>query len=435
MDDTIVAVIQAGGKGKRMSSYTEDKIPKPMLEIHGKNLIEWQLELLQRYKIKDVYIIVGHLGSAIEQYFGDGSRYGMSIHYIVETKALGSAGALYYLKDLVCSNIIFFYADIFVDMDIQRLLEFSVRNNALVTMVAHPNSHPYDSNLLVLDEDNRVLRILDKHLETDEFYDNIVNAGLFVLSPNVLKFIQKPVFTDMEQDILKPILKEERVYAYKTSEYIADAGTPERFLQICKDEKEGIVKNKNLSNKQKCIFIDRDGTLNVYKGLISEIEQIELEKNAAEAVKRINESSYLAILVTNQPVVAMGLCEIEDIHEFHRKIASLLGEKGAYLNEYVFCPHHPDQGFQNENVKYKIKCSCRKPQIGMIVRMAEKYNIDLKNSWMIGDTTRDMKTGMNAGLHTALVKTGEAGNDGKFDATHELEADNLYEAVKQILEK
>ena len=189
-----------------------------------------------------------------------------------------------------------------------------------------------------------------------------------------------------------------------------------------------------LRRKQKAIFLDRDGTVNRKNGLVWKEEQLELEDSAVEAIGEINRSGYLAILVTNQPVVARGLCRVEDVENVHKKLETLLGEKGVYLDAIRFCPHHPDKGYPEENPAYKIPCHCRKPDIGMLEDCARQYNIDLAASWVIGDTTVDIQTGNNAGTKTALVLTGDAGRDGKYDVTPDLVCSDLGQAVKKILE-
>jgi histidinol-phosphate phosphatase family protein len=147
----------------------------------------------------------------------------------------------------------------------------------------------------------------------------------------------------------------------------------------------------------------------------------------------INASGYLAIVVTNQPVVARGLCQMEDVERIHKKLETLLGQEGVYLDEIRFCPHHPDKGYPEENPAYKIPCHCRKPDIGMLEDCAQKYNVDLTASWVVGDTTVDIQTGKNAGTKTALVLTGDAGKDGKYDVEPDITCQNLKEAVIQIL--
>jgi histidinol-phosphate phosphatase family protein len=429
-----IAVIQAGGKGTRMIALTGDRIPKPMLPLNGKPMIQWQIENLAEHGIRDVCIITGHLGEVIEDYFGDGSSFGISITYVKEKEPLGSAGALYYVKEIAGQrNVILVFGDVMVKLDWNRMIGFHEENGALATLLVHPNAHPYDSDLVIMDRASRVTGIHSKSIVRDGWYENLVNAGIYILDHELINQFEKAERKDLEKDILAPLMGHGRIYGYKTPEYVKDAGTPERFQSCCREQAAGIWDAKCLGKKQRAIFLDRDGTINRYNGLISREEQLELETNAAEAVRRINSSGYLAICITNQPVVARGMCEMEDVERIHRKLQTLLGQEGAYLDDIVFCPHHPDKGYPEENPRYKVECSCRKPATGMIDRMAEKYNVDLSQSYMVGDTTTDIQTGINAGLHTVLVRTGQGGNDGKYCVRAELTAQDLLDAVKKIL--
>ena len=255
-----------------------------------------------------------------------------------------------------------------------------------------------------------------------------------MLSCDILKTLPEGKKLDLEQDILLPLMRQGQVYGYRTTEYVKDAGTPQRFYKASEEQRNGVWERKNLSKKQICVFLDRDGTINQYRGLISSEEQFELEEKAGEAICRLNEAGFLTIVVTNQPVVARGLCEINDVRQIHKKMQVLLGQLGAYVDDIVFCPHHPDKGYPEENSKYKIVCDCRKPATGMIDGMARKYNIDLSKSYMIGDSTVDIQTGKNAGLMTILVSTGQAGGDGKYNVVPDMTAENLEEAVSMIIE-
>lgn len=440
MPDKYIAVIQAGGKGTRLRELTHDKIPKPLLNMNGKPMIEWQVENLIKYGIKEIVIIIGHLGNKIKEYFHDGSELGVHIQYIEEKEPLGSAGALAILKsmyDFEATDFLVVFGDVMFDLDINRLCSFHEKHGGQATLLAHPNSHPYDSDLLITDNADRVLSIISKHEKRTEWYENLVNAGIYVLSGELMTDLSKKgnKRMDMERDVLKPLMGQGKVYAYRTPEYIKDAGTPERFLTVCREQREGIWKQKNLTKKQHCVFLDRDGTINKYQGLIYKEEQLELEQGAAEAIRLLNEAGYLAIVVTNQPVVARGLCDIGDVKQIHQKLQVLLGEQGAYLDDIVFCPHHPDKGYPEENPLYKIPCKCRKPDIGMIDKMLGKYNIDLGKSYMIGDSSVDIQTGKNAGLKTILVATGQSGQDGKFFVQADMQAKDLLDAVKVILNR
>ena len=432
---TIVAVIQAGGLGTRMKELTGDKIPKPMLEMNGKPMLQWQIEALINFNITEIVIIVGHLGEKICSYFGDGTAYGIKINYIVERELLGSGGSLYYLKDYPADDYLFIFGDVLFDMDIHRLISFHRKREGMVTLVSHPNNHPYDSDLLITDRCDAVIGFLWKKEKRENCYSNLVNSGISIFSKKVIDEIEVVSRMDYEKDIVQKYIHSGGVFSYRTSEYIKDTGTPERFRQAAYEQEKGICERSNLRNKQKCVFLDRDGTVNELRGLISDPIQFELCGGASEAIKLLNASGILAIVVTNQPVVARGLCSEEDVRAIHSKMEMLLGAQGAFLDDIAFCPHHPDKGFPEENPAYKIPCTCRKPATGLIDKMVQKYNISLSESYIVGDTTVDMKTGENAGMHTVLLRTGEAGKDKKYDVKPEIIADDLLAAVKEILRR
>lgn len=435
MLENYVAVIQAGGKGTRLRELTKDKIPKPLLKLNGKPMTEWQVENVKKYGIHDFVFIIGHLGEKIKEYFEDGFQWGVHITYIEETEPFGSAGSLFYLKTLLADkNFILLFSDVMFDVDFVRMARFHEEHGAIATLAVHPNTHPYDSDLVVVNNDGQITGFDEKTNDRSYWYTNLVNAGIYILSGRLIEKIGRLQRLDMEKDLLMSVINTRKIYGYRTTEYIKDAGTPSRFYEVCREQKDGLWQQKNLEKKQKCIFLDRDGTLNGYKGLIADIDRFELEENAADAVRLINKSGYLAIVVTNQPVVARGMCKLSDVRHMHKKMETLLGRQGAYLDDIIFCPHHPDRGFPEENIRYKISCTCRKPNTGMIVQMAERHHIDLSESYIIGDSTVDIQTGINAGIKTVLVKTGQAGTDKKYDIKADFEADDILEAVKLILE-
>lgn len=178
----------------------------------------------------------------------------------------------------------------------------------------------------------------------------------------------------------------------------------------------GVVAAKNLAHPQKAIFLDRDGTINKYVGFLRDIDEFELIPGVTEAIRKINNSGYLAIVVTNQPVIARGEVTVPELQLIHNKMETLLGAEGAYLDALYYCPHHPHKGYKGEIPELKIDCDCRKPKPGMLVKAAEDFNIDLSASWMIGDGENDVKAGIAAGCKAALIGEGEYGQDMTGDS-------------------
>ena len=423
----MIGVITAGGKGTRLSSVTKD-IPKPMVNILGKPLLQYQIECLKENNIKEIYILIGHLGSVIKDYFKDGSDFGVSIKYIEEKEPLGSAGSLFFLKDIIKEDFIFVFGDLIFDIYFQRMIDFHKKHKASITLFTHPNSHPFDSDIILTNDDDMVIGIDSKNNTRDYYFHNLVNAGVYIVSPKILDtYHQECRKIDFEKDIVSKELINKSVFSYHSTEYVKDAGTVERLEAVSEDIKNGIVSAKNLRNPQKCIFIDRDGTINKLVGFLRNIDDIELEKNVTNGLKTINKSKYLAIVITNQPVIARGEVSVSELKRFHDKIESLLGKEGAYIDDLFYCPHHPDSGFPGEIKELKIDCDCRKPKIGLLLKAKEKYNIDLKESYFVGDSTMDIQTGKNAQMKTVLVKTGQKGQDGIYDVSPDYLIDDLGE--------
>lgn len=428
------AVLMAGGKGTRIASIAKD-IPKPMIPIEGMPVLEREIDSLRSQGFTDLILTVGHLSEAITDYFGDGSKispvtgrpFGVHIEYYIENEPLGNAGALLRIKDQLTEDFLLLNADAVFDVDFHRLLEFHKASNAAATLFVHPNSHPYDSSLIITDERGVVLQWLTKEDERPAYYKNCVNAGLHVLSPETLDIIPPGEKVDLDRHILKPLAGSGKLYAYHSPEYVKDMGTPDRYASVCEDYRKGRIAARNLQNKQKAIFLDRDGTINQYVGFLREINKFELIEGAADAVHLINTSDYLAIVATNQPVIARGEVSFKQLDEIHNKMETLLGQKGAYLDGIFFCPHHPDKGFAGEVPELKIECDCRKPKPGLLFNAAKEYNIDLKQSWMIGDGENDILAGKAAGCKTVLIGSNGA-NYGQ-----DMTAVSLKEAVQMIL--
>ncbi len=396
------AVIMAGGKGTRISSVAKD-IPKPMISIEGKPVLEHEIYCLREQGFTDIIITVSHLGDIIMNHFGDGSDFGVNIEYYFEKEPLGNAGALFRIKDKLTEDFLLLNADSVFDIDFNRFVDYHREKGGLAALFTHPNSHPYDSGLIIADENMAVEKWLTKEDDRPEFYKNRVNAGLHIISPLLLeKEIDTPKI-DLDRQILKPLAGTGKMFCYDSPEYVKDMGTPERYKAVCRDYRNGTVKAKNLKSRQKAMFLDRDGTINKYVGFLRNIDDFELIDGAAEAIKKINASGYLAVVITNQPVIARGEVTYKELEEIHNKMETLLGLEGAYLDAIYFCPHHPHKGYEGEIPELKIDCECRKPKPGLLIKAAKELNIDLSRSYMVGDGENDIKAGKAAGCKTVLI--------------------------------
>lgn len=404
-------IIMAGGRGNRISELFPD-IPKPLIPIDGIPVLEREICSLASQGFTDIVLTVSYLREKIQVYFGDGSKWGVHIDYFVEDTPLGNAGALFKLD--LKEDFLLLNADAVFDVDFSRMVAFHKAHGGLVTLFTHPNSHPYDSGLILADENGKVEKWLAKEDPRPRYYKNRVNAGLHVISPKVLETVDgsrvgqkdengKTIKIDLDRQLLKPLAGTGKMFCYDSPEYVKDMGTPERYHAVVEDYKKGTVQAKNFKNKQKAVFLDRDGTINKYVGFLRNIDDFELIDGVAEAIKKINASGYLAIVVTNQPVIARGEVTVPQLQEIHNKMETLLGLEGAYLDAIYYCPHHPHKGYDGEIPEMKIDCDCRKPKPGMLLKAAEDFNIDLSQSYIIGDGENDINAGIAVGCKALLV--------------------------------
>ena len=405
----------AGGKGTRISELFPDK-PKPLIPIDGVPVLEREIISLRNQGFDDLILTISYMSDKIKDYFGDGSKWNVHIEYFVENIPLGNAGALFKLREKFGDDdFLLLNADAIFEVDFKRMIQFHKNKNALVTLFTHPNSHPYDSGLIIADRDLSVKQWLTKEETRPEWYKNRVNAGLHVINAKALDMVDidmdmigkevdgKIVKVDLDRQVLKPLCGKNVMYCYDSPEYVKDMGTPDRYRAVEKDYIAGIVKAKNLANKQKAVFLDRDGTINIYKGFLRNIDDFELIDGVTEAIKKINNSGYLCIVVTNQPVIARGEVTYEQLNEIHNKMETQLGLEGAYIDGIYFCPHHPHKGYSGEIAELKIDCECRKPKPGLLLKAANDFNIDLSKSFMVGDGENDIKAGIAAGCISILI--------------------------------
>ena len=434
------AIILAGGAGTRLKDRLGD-LPKPMIPIAGKPLLEHQLELAKAHGFTDLIFFVHYRADLIEKHFGDGSKWGVRIRYVTEREPLGTAGAVLAGSELLAERFVVLYGDTMVNVDLGRIWKAHEEARADATLLLHPNDHPLDSDLVEVDEAARVLAFHNRPHPPGRWFQNLVNAGLYVLEKEALLAQREalasggPCIIDFGKDIFPAMVRGgATLLGYNSPEFIKDIGTPARYDRVCAQFANGTIARSSLATPQRAVFLDRDGTLVPDKDCLRSADGLELLPGVAEAVHDLNHHAWRTVVVTNQPVIAKGWCDEAELQRMHNKLETLLGLEHAFLDRIYYCPHHPEAGFEGERPELKIRCDCRKPGIGMIQKAAAELNIDLAQSWMIGDTTTDMQTAKNAGLRSILVRTGAGGKDGKQAATPNFVCDDLQAAVKLILE-
>lgn len=436
-------VILAGGAGTRLRERLGD-LPKPMIPIAGKPLLEHQVELARKFGFTDLIFFTHYRADLIEAHFGDGQKFGVRIRHVRETQPLGTAGAVRAGREWLADRFGVMYGDTLVNVDLARLWAAHDQAGAAATLLLHPNDHPFDSDLVEVDADSRVIAFHNRPHPPGVWRQNLVNAGLYVLEKRALAAAANfapapsedgtPPPLDFGKDVFPALVRAgEKLLGYNSPEFIKDIGTPARYDRIAAQFAAGVVQRGSLATPQRAVFLDRDGTLIPDRDGLRSADALELLPGVAEAVQQLNLAGWRAVVVTNQPVIAKGFCDEAELRNIHNRLESLLGLEHAFLDRIYFCPHHPEKGFPGERPELKIECACRKPKTGLVQRAVAELNIDLAQSWFVGDTTTDVQTARNAGVKSILLRTGHAGADAKHQVTPDFTADNLSAAVRLIL--
>ncbi|MDD9954346.1 MAG: HAD-IIIA family hydrolase [Candidatus Woesearchaeota archaeon] len=402
------AVILCGGLGTRLKELTKET-PKPMLPVAGKPLLQHTIEHLKRHGITKVTLCAGYKAEVVKEFFsGD---FGIPVEVIAEDTPLGTAGALKNVQNLD-DTFLLLYGDVFIDVNITALVENHEKHSPLATILTGPSTHPWDSDLIEAKEN-----IITKFVHgLDVPRENIGNKSVYVLNKNILTYTPEGK-ADLITDVFPKAVEKETLRIYHTDEFVRDMGTPERFAIV-----EQYLKNKaedKAPGPITCVFLDRDGVLNKHVGYVDKLEQLEILSGVPEAIQLFHEHNIQTIVITNQPVLARGMCTEQTLQKIHEKLKKETGVETIH-----YCPHHPETQWGEGVKELRRGCDCRKPRPGLIYRAKEKHNLQLKNCVMIGDTERDVQAGKNAGIRTIAIGTDKNGADALYP--------NLLEAAKSI---
>ena len=431
---TKTALILAGGLGTRLRGVIGDN-PKPLVPVFGVPLLEIQLNILEKSGYTDVFILCFYKSEVIKKFLA-GLRLVLKVSVVVEDFPRGTGGAVLSALPLIKDDdFLVLYGDTYFDVDLTAFERAHHESSADLTLFAHPNSHPYDSDILLLNDEANVVGVSKPpHVNSVK---NIVNAAMYFCNRGSLVRTLNNKFLNQQNDFAREVIlylieSGLIVKPYISVEYIKDLGTPERLAKVEQDIKHGVVERLSNYKKRVGVFIDRDGVIVDNKEYLNDVSDINLTPLAANGIKKLNDNGILAICITNQPVIARGGLTLDGLSKIHNHIDKVLGAEGAYLDALYFCPHHPDSGYIGEVKKLKINCSCRKPNVGMFVNAIRDYNLDCNRLWMIGDTTTDILAGELIGAATVQLQLGLSGSDKKFNIKPYFEFDNLFSATESI---
>jgi histidinol-phosphate phosphatase family protein len=394
---TIAAVILAGGKGTRSADPSQAKLGQV---IGGKSLMQWHLDLLMDSEIDEVIVVAGHLGEQVQQICSSVNRQGMNISVIHEKEQKGTVPALRLAsEESQADEFLVILGDILMAFDVDAFMEHWRASGKQVGVAVHPSTHPQDSDAAFPSHDGTV-KVVPKDSDRSAV-PNMSSAGLFAITRG--GFDEYADCRDFGSQILPEAAASNDLYADVNSYYFKDTGTPDRLAAATRDFDSGAFARRGARQKRSAVFLDRDGVINPALPEIYQPEKFTLNDGVGEAIRAANQKGIPVFVVTNQPGIAKGFMTFAGHESIRAQLDHLLTDHGAFVDDYVFCPHHPESGFPGEREELKISCSCRKPEPGMLLEIAERHGIDLATSVMIGDTNRDAGAAQGAGtafLHT-----------------------------------
>ncbi|MHB8171035.1 MAG: sugar phosphate nucleotidyltransferase [Thermincolia bacterium] len=234
------AVIMAGGKGTRLRPLTCNK-PKPMVPLLNRPVMEYAIDLLKKYGITEIAVTVQYLPEAIKDYFGDGSVFGVELHYFEEDAPLGTAGSVKNAEEFLDETFIVVSGDGLTDMNLQKAIDFHKTNKAVATLVLTRVEAPLEYGVVITQPDGKITRFLEKP-SWGEVFSDTVNTGMYVLEPKVFEYIPRNLVFDFSKDLF-PILMncEEPLYGYVATGYWCDIGNLTQYRQTQFDMLDGKV--------------------------------------------------------------------------------------------------------------------------------------------------------------------------------------------------
>ena len=373
------AVILAGGYGTRLKPFT-DTNPKPMYPFEGKPFLEYLIEQVKSFGIRNIILLLGYLPEKITGYFGDGSRWGVNITYSVTPVEYETGLRLRSAADLIQDEFLLMYCDNYCPIVFSKLVEDYHKNNALLQFTAYRNEDGYTKSNLLIAPDGRV-KVYDKKRLTPNLLG--VDIGYAIVNKRVFSLLPEENH-NFEAVVYPELVRQGRLYASVTRHRYYSVGSWAR-----------IELTKAFFRPRKFIFLDRDGTLNVRPPRACYIERPEdfvWLPGAKEAVKELKDAGYTIILISNQPGLARGNLTEDTLAAIHAKMQADLEQIGTKIDKIYYCPHNWDDG-----------CECRKPKPGMFFQAQKDFSLDLSKCVMIGDDERDITAGEAAGCRCILV--------------------------------
>jgi D-glycero-D-manno-heptose 1,7-bisphosphate phosphatase len=373
------AVILAGGRGERMRPLTDIR-PKPMIEVCGKPFMEHQLEMLRDQGFKRVLLLLGYLPEVVQDYFGDGHRWGLQIDYSITAVEDNTGRRLKLAEAKLEDCFMLLYCDNYWPMPMDRMWQRYVEAGTPMMVTVYSNQDNYTKSVLKVD-DAGFVSVYDKKKKTPDLQGTEIS---FAIMRKALVEQMPHGNISLEETLFPPLIADRQLAAFVTHHRYYSVGDTFR-LPI----------TEQFLSRRPAIILDRDGVLNEKAPRAQYVRnwgEFKWLPEVKETLRRLNEAGFLIILVSNQAGVARGAMTEADLHDIHMRMVKEIEQSGGRVDAIYYCPHDWDAG-----------CACRKPKPGMLFQAQHDFNLDLSRTVFIGDDERDGQAADAAGCLSALV--------------------------------
>ena len=367
----IDAVILVGGKGTRLGLLTKNT-PKPLLKINNQVFLDTLLSKLIKYDFKKIYLICSFKKEKFFKLYHNKILHNSKIVCIDEGNPKGTGGALYKVKKFIKNDFILINGDTYFDINISKIIDSKFKKN-ICTIALTTNNKQILNNKI-----NNIQINKKKIIQFSKKKSNLMNGGIYYFKQKIFKLIVKNKCS-LEDDILKKLINKKKVHGIIFKEKFIDIGS-HKIIKFLKKNKDFL--------KQKVVFLDRDGVINKLKNndYIKNFNEFKFLPSVSKAINYIKKKNYLVIIITNQACVGKSIITEKKLNLIHNKMQKYLKSKNsAHVDDIFFSPYYR----YSSNDEYKNNIFDRKPNPGMLIKAINKWNIDKKRSFFIGDSVTD----------------------------------------------
>ncbi|MDP3673732.1 MAG: HAD-IIIA family hydrolase [Novosphingobium sp.] len=379
-DKVTQAVFLVGGRGTRLGDIAQ-QTPKPLLMIEpGLRFLDVLIEEAARHGFDDILLLAGHKANQVVDAYDGKIVRDARIRVICEPEPQGTGGALRLAADRLADRFLMANGDSLFEFNLRALTAQPLKGLARLALRRVPDAARFGA----VEFDGRFITAF-REKDVTATGPAIINGGVYLIDRRILDIIPGP--SSMEKDVFPQLVAERRLEGEVFDGYFLDMGLPETYAQARAE-----VATRR---RRPCAFLDRDGVLNVDDGYTFRPGDLRWIDGAREAVRTLNDSGYFVIVVSNQAGVAKGFYTEEDVKSFHAEMSHQLATRGAHIDAFYFCPHHPDGIVERYRAANHPE---RKPNPGMLVKAISEWPIDVGGSFLVGDRQADLDAAAAAGL-------------------------------------